>query len=87
MWEGNAMYGQAKHSLPIAKEQVWDLMEGLSFEEPMLFDAYLHLVANPDKLKAVLTCQWEKCKQMIVCLVFGNSNPPRYQVFAFDKFI
>ena len=75
MREGNAMYGRAKHSLPVTEEQVWALVEGLNFEELMLSDAYLHLIPNPGKLRAVLGCPWEKRKQMITRLVFGNSGP------------
>lgn len=73
--ECNAALREGK--LPISEADVWKLLEDLNIEAPTFNRIYLHLIENPQRLRAVLGCPKEKQRDLILEMVFGFVAPSR----------
>ncbi len=75
MERGNLVLEKMMQRLPIPEEQLWTLLEEISLEPHVLTDAYVHLIAHPEKIRALLGCPQHRRKDIVMRLVFGHFGP------------
>ncbi|KAM7250435.1 hypothetical protein ACFE04_022318 [Oxalis oulophora] len=59
---------------PIPEDAIWKQLEDLGIAEDKLPMVYYHFVQNPDALRALLGCPFERRKSMLKHLVPGYSS-------------
>ncbi|KAF7840319.1 Myb/SANT-like DNA-binding domain protein [Senna tora] len=76
--DGNTIFEKVMQKNPISEAEVWKLLKDLNIDADLIGSVYLHLVENPDKLRALIGLPDENRKAFLLQIVFGSSNPPRY---------
>ncbi|KAL6523629.1 hypothetical protein OROGR_017232 [Orobanche gracilis] len=70
--EGNVVYEKVKQKLPISEAEIWKLLEDLKIERHVFTRAYLYLLDNPDRIRAVIGCPPDKRKELLLEMVLEN---------------
>ncbi|KAF7824796.1 proline-rich receptor-like protein kinase PERK8 [Senna tora] len=76
--EWNAMYEKVNQKLPISEAEVWKLLEDLKIEDQLFNYCYLYLIDHPNMVGGLIGCPNDKRKELLLLMVFGSSNPPRF---------